>query len=131
MVYADIDILALTSLNEGTPVSVIEAMAASVPVVTTGVGGIKDLLGGIEDSQPNAVAFKLCQRGILCPKNDPSAFSNALAYMINNGYLLDRGRFVQARDYVVKNYSVDRLVHDMETLYEKLMAAHRSIRNFS
>ena len=45
MIYADLDILALTSLNEGTPVSIIEAMAASVPVITTGVGGIKDLLG--------------------------------------------------------------------------------------
>ena len=48
MIYADLDILALTSLNEGTPVSIIEAMAASVPVITTGVGGIKDLLGRIE-----------------------------------------------------------------------------------
>jgi glycosyltransferase involved in cell wall biosynthesis len=47
MIYADLDILALTSLNEGTPVSIIEAMAASVPVVTTGVGGIKDLLVGL------------------------------------------------------------------------------------
>jgi glycosyltransferase involved in cell wall biosynthesis len=41
-IYADLDILALTSLNGGTPLAVIEAMAASVPVVTTGVGGITD-----------------------------------------------------------------------------------------
>ena len=64
MIYADLDILALTSLNEGTPVSIIEAMAASVPVITTGVGGIKDLLGRIEADQPDA-AFKICERGIL------------------------------------------------------------------
>ena len=45
MIYADLDILALTSLNEGTPVSIIEAMAASVPVITTGVGGDKRSAG--------------------------------------------------------------------------------------
>ncbi len=57
MIYADIDILALTSLNEGTPVSVIEAMASSVPVITTGVGGVKDLLGPIRPEQPNDSEF--------------------------------------------------------------------------
>ncbi len=46
MVYADVDILALTSLNEGTPFSIIEAMASSVPVIATEVGGVPDLLGG-------------------------------------------------------------------------------------
>jgi glycosyltransferase involved in cell wall biosynthesis len=122
-IYADLDILALTSLNEGTPVSVIEAMAASVPVVSTGVGGIKDLLGGIEVEQPGHGAFKICQRGILCPEDDPDTFSKALAYMIETGYLLDNDRFSRARDYVLKNYSVERLVHDVESLYEKLLMA--------
>jgi len=39
-VYADLDILALTSVNEGTPVSMIEAMASSVPVISTDAGGV-------------------------------------------------------------------------------------------
>jgi glycosyltransferase involved in cell wall biosynthesis len=121
MIYADLNILALTSLNEGTPVSIIEAMAASVPVVTTGVGGIKDLLGKPEVEQPDQATFKICQRGILCPKDDPYSFSSALAYMIGNGYLLDHGRIARAREYVLKNYSVDRLISDMEALYGSLM----------
>ncbi len=42
--YADLDVLALTSDNEGTPVTVIEAMAAGVPVVATDVGGVRELI---------------------------------------------------------------------------------------
>lgn len=121
MVYADLNILALTSLNEGTPVSVIEAMAAKVPVITTGVGGIKDLLGRSDVNQPSPMSFKICQRGILCPKDDSHAFFTALTYMIDSGYLFDRDRFSKAQDYVVKNYSVDRLVRDIEALYDRLL----------
>lgn len=126
MIYADIDILALTSRNEGTPVSVIEAMAASVPVVTTGVGGIKDLLGRFEAERPGRAAFKICERGILCPKDDSVTFAEALRYMIESDYLQDSRRFIKAREYVMENYSVDRLVSDMEKLYEKLLTANRN-----
>jgi glycosyltransferase involved in cell wall biosynthesis len=120
MVYADIDILTLTSLNEGTPVSVIEALAAAVPVVTTGVGGIKDLLGVYELNQPEP-AFKICQRGILCPKGDAHAFSKALAYMIESDYLTRQNRFAHARDFVLDNYSIERLLSDIDRLYDNLM----------
>ena len=45
-VYADLDVLCLTSINEGTPVSIIEAMASSVPVVSTDAGGVRELICG-------------------------------------------------------------------------------------
>src|SRR5690606_5468949 len=45
-VYSDLDVLVISSLNEGTPVSVIEALAAGCPVVATAVGGLPDLLDG-------------------------------------------------------------------------------------
>ena len=128
-IYADLDILALTSLNEGTPVSIIEAMAASVPVVTTGVGGIKDLLGKIQIEQPTHKAFNICEYGILCPKNDPVSFSNALIYMFKSGYLKDKRRFKVASDYVIKNYSIERLVGNIESLYEDLIASKLMMRN--
>jgi glycosyltransferase involved in cell wall biosynthesis len=121
MIYADLDILALTSLNEGTPVSIIEAMAASVPVVTTGVGGIKDLLGRIESDQPAGQGFMVCERGIFCPKNDSIVFSNALNYMVKNGYLSDGRRFDKAMDFVVENYSRDLLIRKIEKLYDELL----------
>ena len=68
LVYADLDILALTSLNEGTPVSIIEAMASSVPVIATQVGGIQDLMGKPVDSTVEKWGFTVCERGILCSK---------------------------------------------------------------
>jgi glycosyltransferase involved in cell wall biosynthesis len=43
-IYAGADALLLTSLNEGTPITLIEAMAAGVPVVATAVGGVSDLI---------------------------------------------------------------------------------------
>lgn len=125
-IYADLDILALTSINEGTPVSVIEAMAARVPVITTGVGGIKDLLGNIQVERPAYGAFNICEYGIQCPKNDPISFSNALIYMLRSGYLKERHRFKAASDYVVKNYSIERLVGDIETLYEELVSSKQT-----
>lgn len=42
--YAGLDIIMLTSLNEGTPVSLIEAQAAGKPIVSTNVGGIEDIV---------------------------------------------------------------------------------------
>ncbi|NVM27039.1 MAG: glycosyltransferase, partial [Desulfobacterales bacterium] len=68
-VYADLDILTLTSTNEGTPVSIIEAMASSVPVIATDAGGVLDLLGP-PDGLPSSDGFVVCERGVLCRKND-------------------------------------------------------------
>ncbi len=43
-VYAGLDIVALSSLNEGTPMTLLEAMAAGKPVVATDVGGVRDIV---------------------------------------------------------------------------------------
>jgi len=121
MIYADIDILALTSLNEGTPVSVIEAMAASVPVITTGVGGVKDLLGQFQPGQSRNQSFRVCERGILCPENDPATFAGALNFMLSSDYLNEKHRFDKAQEYVLNHYSMDRLLNEIENLYQKLI----------
>ena len=63
--YQKMDLFVLTSINEGTPVSLIEAMAAGVPVVATSVGGVPDV---IEDGVT----------GVLIPPRQPEAVASAI-----------------------------------------------------
>lgn len=102
-VYADLDIVALTSLNEGTPVSVIEAMASGRSVVATDVGGVADLITDGEN-------------GYLAKSNDPEGFSNIVI-----GLLADRDMRIRlgarGRERVRVKYSKERLLNDMESLY--------------
>ena len=119
-VYADLDILALTSINEGTPVSVIEAMASSVPVIATDVGGIKDLLGP-PDGLSTLNGFQTCERGSLCKKNDAESFAHGLQYLMKNGADKNGQQIIRAKDFVARHYSHERLLRDMESLYNGLM----------
>jgi len=120
-VYADLDILALTSMNEGTPVSIIEAMASEVPVITTGVGGVKDLLGDFDPNQNGYKGFRLCERGILCPKNEPTIFADGIEYMINSRVDRNHPMVKKARLHVLNNYSEKKLISNMESLYLHLL----------
>jgi glycosyltransferase involved in cell wall biosynthesis len=119
-VYADLDILALTSINEGTPVSIIEAMASSIPVIATDAGGVPDLLGiPVNLSQSNGVT--VCERGILCRNDDVSRFSNGLKYLAENGISQKEECIKRARVFVEQRYSQERLLNDIEETYLKLM----------
>jgi GT2 family glycosyltransferase len=119
-VYADLDILALTSLNEGTPFSIIEAMASSVPVIATLAGGVQDLLGYSNLPIPDK-GFAVCNRGILCQKNDSTGFASGLKYLISEPEAIQQKRIQAAREFVSIRYSQKRLLQDIETLYLELM----------
>jgi len=120
VVYADLDLLALTSTNEGTPVSIIEAMAASVAIIATDVGGVHDLLGYAHEKVKYPYDFTVCDRGILCKTNDPSQFADGLTYIAEEDNHIKNIRLNKAYDYVKKTYSQERLVNDMQSLYLKL-----------
>lgn len=116
MVYADMDILALTSLNEGTPVSIIEAMAASVPVVATDAGGVRDILGmSTAAIQSNGLCF--CERGILTRSNDPMGFFRGIRHLIDESAEQKEARIARARSFVKYRYAQSRLLKDIESLY--------------
>ncbi|MBW1924853.1 MAG: glycosyltransferase [Deltaproteobacteria bacterium] len=119
-VYADLDLLCLTSINEGTPVAVIEAMASGVPVAATDVGGGPDLLGPVVGSSGEAL-YAVCERGLMCRRGDPESVAWAIRDVIL-GAVPELDRCVmRARLYVAQYYSRGRLVEDVENLYESLL----------
>ena len=116
-IYADLDILALTSKNEGTPVSIIEAMATGTSVISTDAGGVRDLLGSSEKEMSAKEGFTVCQRGVLCRNNDAAAFARGLKYLIAMDRTQRDSMTNEARDFVVQTFSNERLIRDMEKLY--------------
>ncbi len=114
--YAGLDIVALTSFNEGTPLSLIEAMANGKPVISTAVGGVPDLLGEIKEKKEN---FNVCERGIAVSSEDAEGFYNGLIYLAENtGLQNDFGE--RGKNFVRENYSKKRLIADIENLYRKM-----------
>ncbi|MGE0561503.1 MAG: glycosyltransferase [Flavobacteriales bacterium] len=102
-----LDIIALSSLNEGTPVSLIEAQASNKPIVTTNVGGVENVV------VPNETAF-------VVPSNDLQQFSEALFNLVNNDKLRDN-MSSKGWIHVKDKFHYTRLVNDMENLYVSLL----------
>jgi glycosyltransferase involved in cell wall biosynthesis len=116
--YGMMDAVALTSLNEGTPVTLMEAMAAGKPVIATDVGGVRDLLGTV-DTQSHE-GYNLARHGILIPSESREALSKALLFASKNRNLMRR-MAAQARSFVFREYSLERLARDLDALYRELM----------
>ncbi len=127
--YGGLDVVALTSLNEGTPLSLIEAMASGVPVISTMVGGVVDLLG----KELNCVdGFIICERGLgvqistetieshANSHTNEERFCNGLIHLIENKNLCQQ-LTERAREFVFSVYSKERLTKDLINLYENLL----------
>jgi GT2 family glycosyltransferase len=105
-VYFGSDIVVVTSDNEGTNVSAIEAQAAGVPVVSTRVGGM-----------PSVVA---ADTGVLVESDDEEGFARALERVLLDPQLgKSLGR--NATERTRSAFSLDRLVTDIDALYRRLM----------
>jgi glycosyltransferase involved in cell wall biosynthesis len=106
-IYADLNVLVVSSDNEGTPVSAIEAMASSRPVVATRVGGLPDL---IEDRKT----------GRLVPHRDAEALASAVLDLLPSPHTArELGR--NAQESVRQRFTVRRLLADMDHLYSQLL----------
>ena len=118
-VYPALDIVALTSRNEGTPLTLIEAMANARPVISTAVGGVVDLLGEPLSEQTDA-AFEVRQRGISVNSDDASAFANGLNLLVTDE-ALRREIGERGLQFIASNYSKERLLDDIKQLYADLL----------
>ncbi len=117
--YAALDIVAITSLNEGTPLTLIEAMANTRPVIATAVGGVVDLLGETVEEHQNE-RYTVCRRGLSMQSNDAVAFAAGLFHLIENPELrTELGN--RGLEFVASNYSKERLLDDMKALYKQLL----------
>lgn len=102
------DVVMLTSDNEGTPVSLIEAQAAAVPVVGTDVGGMRS-------------AVRNRETGLLAPLDDEEALAAAVTELLSDS---PRALALAAagRRHSLTAYAQERLVADLAALYERLLA---------
>lgn len=104
---AGMDIICLTSNNEGTPVSIIEAQASQVPIVSTNVGGVQNVM--IDN-----------ETGYIVPKNNARIFADKLLVLIENEAL--RNEMGQKGwSFVKERFHFERLVKDMEHYYKELL----------
>jgi glycosyltransferase involved in cell wall biosynthesis len=101
------NVAVLSSDNEGTPVSLIEAAAAGRPAVASDVGGVGEVI--------------VPETGILFPANDHVALARGIAVLAG-----DPARRAamgeRARERASRRYSVERLLTDISELYEELSA---------
>ncbi len=107
--YSDFDVVAMMSRNEGTPLAVIEAMAAGVPVVATAVGGLRDIAG----EQPFGA--------IVEPPFTPEAFAAGMAQVLASD--LPMRDVPTLRRRTAMRYSAHRLCRGLATLYRRLLVA--------
>jgi len=105
--YAAMDIVALSSKNEGTPVSLLEAQAAGKFVVSTNVGGVKDIV------HPSA--------GIIVEDFNVESFANALLKAIESFEKVNDQIENIVSPKIIEQYSYTRLVENMDNLYKKLL----------
>jgi glycosyltransferase involved in cell wall biosynthesis len=114
-IYADLDVVVSTSINEGTPVALLEAMASGKAIVSTDVGGVRDLFIGSPD---HLDGMELFENGILV-KRDPHLVACAVRYLLANSER--RWAMGQAgREFVRNRFSQLRLADELEQLYVSL-----------
>jgi glycosyltransferase involved in cell wall biosynthesis len=102
------DIVVLTSDNEGTPLSLIQAGMAGLPVVSTNVGSVPEVV------QDNVTG--------LITSLDVQEIADALEKLVSDKALRAQLGAV-AQEYTMANFGVERLVHDHEVLYKKLLSS--------
>lgn len=111
-ILPELDVVVCASRNEGTPVALIEAMAAGVPVLSTDVGGVADLITHGET-------------GWLVRPGDPSGLAHAIRNLLGDEAL--RGRLAAAgRPVALERHGVEGLIRRVEALYTELLDGKRS-----
>lgn len=105
------DVVVLTSDNEGTPVSLIEAQVSGVPVVTTDVGGVRSV---VHDGHT----------GLVRHPDDDRALAEAVVDLLTDDILAKR-LAAAGRTHALSAFSIERLIEDLDRLYSDLLRTKR------
>ena len=112
-VLAAMDVFVLSSDWEGNPLSMMEAMASGLPIVSTAVGGVPDLIAN-------------GRAGLLVPPRDVNGLSGAMTFLLHDQESR-RSMAAAAAQRAKENFDVSKMVRAYEQLYENLINnAHRS-----
>ncbi len=101
------DIFVLTSLWEGIPVSIMEAMASRLPVIATDVGGVSEIVVNNET-------------GILVPPQNPGAIAKAILALFSD-FCRAKNMGKMGRERIKQNFTIEKMVKETEDLHEELM----------
>ena len=107
---SEIDVFVLPSRSEGLPLSLVEAIAAGLPVIATDVGGVRKVI-------------ETTQSGWVCASNDPQSMMEAMIASLSD----EKGsqRAERARSIVSQQYVVERMTDDYERIYMALASRTR------
>ena len=122
-VYSGIDLIVSTSVNEGTPVTIIEAMATGCPFVAPNVGGLVDLTEGVPD---NSEDLKMYANGILVTRRSVETLKRGVALLLADAQLrTSMGKI--GHQFALKNFGQDRLVRETELLYRSFVQSEMPV----
>jgi glycosyltransferase involved in cell wall biosynthesis len=102
---ANLDVFVLSSVSEGLPLVILEAMAAGLPILSTSVGGVPEVL-------PKESAW-------LCPPGDAQALAAAMLQAIECGDLRERGE--ASRRVATASYGLEHMARRYQELYRRLL----------
>ena len=118
--YRDLSIAAITSLNEGTPFTLIEAMNFGVPAVATSVGGVVDLMGARLADHSDLPEVSFWENGLTVRSRDSKACADAIQFMLTNEAARNLSG-TNARHFIEENFSKQRFLRDIANLYREML----------
>ena len=105
--YRAMDIFVMSSIREGFPLTILEAMAANIPIVATDVGGVGECIEHEKD-------------GILVPARNPKALATAIQILFADPSLMEE-LAKNASEKVWSQFSVQKMTQDHEALYQEIL----------
>ena len=124
--FKALDIFILPSVKEGLPYTILEAMAAEVPIIATSVGGVPEMISRTYIKTPRPRQRSSYQKGmplkvqndcgILIPPKNSQQLAEKIIYLINNP-LIGQSLAQKAKQKLIKEFSLEKMISQTKNLY--------------